>query len=380
MEIAAVIDSLSPSSEAMHVSDADVLVVDCGDEYDQAIELVGWWSDNRAGRPVIVVCRASSNGFVQRALGAGADDLVVVDSDPTGAISDQGAQHIVFAIEKAAARRRPPATPAEIVAPPPVTEHGAMICVLGPKGGIGKTITSSNLAVALATDGQRVVLVDLDLQFGDVALALGLRPERTIYDLAVSGGSLDAEKLDAYLMRHPTGLRVLAAPLRPDQASTITPEFLADVTAELRRMFDFLIVDTPPAFTPEVIGAIDASTDVCMVGMLDAPSLKNTRLGLETLELMGYPDHRITLVLNRANTSVGITGSDVESILGRTPDVLVPSHRDVARSVNAGEPIVLTQRRSEAGRAFTALASSFVPSELGSRRRRLSFGRRRREG
>src|SRR5207247_7423910 len=129
---------------------------------------------------------------------------------------------------------------------------------------------------------------DLDLQFGDVTLSLGMSPERTVYDLAKSGGTLDADKLDGYLMTHSSGVRVLAAPTRPDHASTISISFLRDVYAVLRSSFDYVIVDTPPGFTPEVIASIDSSTDICMVGMLDSLSLKNTKLGLETLELMGY--------------------------------------------------------------------------------------------
>ena len=133
----------------------------------------------------------------------------------------------------------------------------------------------------------------MDLQFGDVGLALGLRPDRTIYDLARSGGSLDAEKLDAYLPTHESGVRVLLAPMRPDQAGVVTPELLATVYPVLRRRATTSIVDTPPGFTPEVIASIDSSSDVCLVGMLDSLSLKNTKLGLETLELMGYAEERI---------------------------------------------------------------------------------------
>jgi pilus assembly protein CpaE len=255
-----------------------------------------------------------------------------------------------------------------------------MICVLGPKGGIGKTVTSSNIALSLAGRSKRVVLVDIDLQFGDVALTLGLRPETTSYDLATSGGSLDVAKIDAFLMTHHTGLRVLPAPVRPDQSSVVTAEFLGDVFAMLRKEYQYVVVDTPPAFTPEVITTIDASTYVCMVGMLDSLSLKNTRLGLETLDLMGYPTDRIRVVLNRANTSVGITGRDVVEILGRPPDILVPSSRGIPRSVNQGEPVVLSQRRSEAARAFNALTDLFYQStspaaRSGKRRGRLSRSR-----
>ena len=111
--------------------------------------------------------------------------------------------------------------------------------MLGPKGGSGKTLVSANLGVALAEAGQRVAIVDLDLQFGDVALCLGLAPERTFYDLALAGGTLDAQKLDAYLMTHSSGLRVLLAPTRPDQASAVSVELIRDVYAlaalDLRR-------------------------------------------------------------------------------------------------------------------------------------------------
>jgi pilus assembly protein CpaE len=235
----------------------------------------------------------------------------------------------------------------------------SMICVLGPKGGTGKTLTACNLAVGLARGGQKVALVDLDLQFGDVGLALGLAPDRTIYDLAKSGGSLDAEKIGAYLAEHVSGLNVLLAPTRPDHAGLVTVEFLREVYAALRASHDFVVVDTPPGFTPEVIASIDSSSHICIVGMLDSLSLKNTKLGLETLSLMGYDTERISLVLNRADSRVGITREDVVAIVGRAPDVLVPSDREISRSVNEGLPIVLANERSEAARAFRSLATLY---------------------
>ena len=151
------------------------------------------------------------------------------------------------------------------------------------------------------------------------AWRLGLRPDRTIYDLARSAGSIDAEKLDAYLATHDSGARVLLAPTRPDQAGVVTPELLATVYPVLRSMSDYVIVDTPPGFTPEVITSIDSSSDICLVGMLDSLSLKNTKLGLETLELMGYAEERTRLVLNRADSRVGITPADVHGDRGPQP-------------------------------------------------------------
>ncbi len=345
-----VVSALFPPSETLKRSEADVLIIGCREGSDEALALMDWWHSARPGRPCVVFCPSSNNGFVEEAFAVGADDLIVLEPGPT--VSEFARRHVEFALRKAVARNSSSSDQG--------LDVGKLICVLGPKGGIGKTITACNLAVALAQAGKQTVLVDLDLQFGDVALSLGLTPETTAFDLAVSGGGLDSEKLDAFLLKHSSGLRVLAAPARPDQAASVSPEFIADVYSLLRDEYDFIIVDTPPSFTPEVITSIDGSTYVCMVGMLDALSLKNTRLGMETLELMGYDPDRVRVVLNRANTSVGITRNDVVSILGRVPDILVPSHRDIARSVNEGAPVVISQRRSEAARAFEGLAGLFT--------------------
>jgi pilus assembly protein CpaE len=356
--LSAVVGELAPAADVIQKSDADVLLVACAEQTEAALALVAWWAGNRPARPVVVLAPASPNGFVGRAFAAGADDLVVI-AHPGGAVSQETSQELVFALQKAVARRSTPQ-------PENGNGHGAMICVLGPKGGTGKTVTAANLGISLAELGKRVVLVDLDLQFGDLALALGLSPAGTAYDLATAGGSLDAGKVDAYLVDHPSGVRVLMAPTRPDQASSIKIELLRELFPVLRDSYDYVVADTPPGFTPEVIASIDASSEVCMVGTLDAPSLKSTKLGLETLELMGYDMKRVRLVLNRADSNVGVTHNDVLAILGRPPDVLVPSHRDVTRSVNEGVPVVLSQRRSEAAKAFRALAQTYAPVDAGS--------------
>jgi pilus assembly protein CpaE len=293
---------------------------------------------------VIVLLEGLADGFVRRAFEAGADDLVALPATSA---------EIRFALEKGLARKSGSAGPEAVGTAP-------MIVVLGPKGGTGKTLTCTNLGVALAEKGKRVALVDLDLQFGDLGLALGLRPERTLHDLARSGGSLDATKLDSYLGTHSSGVRVLMAPTRPDQASSVSVALLRDVYAVLTATHDFVIIDTPPGFTPEVIAAIDRSTHVCAVAMLDSLSLKNTKLGLETLDLMGYDSARVSLLLNRADTKVGITPEDVLAIMGRQPNVLVPSDRDIPRSVNDGKPITSSKSSSRAAGAFRELADIYL--------------------
>jgi pilus assembly protein CpaE len=321
----------------------------------------------------MVLGHGSPNGFLRRAFEAGADDIVMLPATP---------EQVRFEIHKLLARKQGAVTPT-------IPDSSRLVCVLGPKGGTGKTLTSTNLSVCLAQRGERVALIDLDLQFGDVALCLGLPPERTVYDLAQSPGALDFDKLDAVLATHSSGVRTLIAPRRPDQASAVGAELLREVYGILRASFDWVIVDTPPGFTAEVITSIDSSTEVVMVGMLDSLSLKNTKLGLETLELMKYDPDRIFLLLNRAHSRVGISQSDVEAVLGRTPDVFIPSDREIPRTVNEGIPIVVARPQSEPAEAFGHLtdllagqassdervaATVAAPAESAPRRR--FFGRK----
>jgi pilus assembly protein CpaE len=128
-----------------------------------------------------------------------------------------------------------------------------------------------------------------------------------------------------------------------------------------------------------VIAAIDASSDVCIIGMLDSLSLKNTKLGLETLELMGYDPDRIRLLLNRADSRVGISQDEVAAIVGRVPDVLVPSDRDIPRMLNEGMPIVSAKSDSEAAQAFRSLGNLYLATEASANgSKRSGFLRRKR--
>jgi pilus assembly protein CpaE len=363
VQIVGVVEGLDESWKTLQETPTDLLVVACAGYSDRVLFLVEGAVRENPDRPVVVLCSSPQNGFVRRVFEAGADDFVTLSDRP-----DQ----VAFALQKAIARKEGAALATGVALAP-------MICILGPKGGTGKTVTACNLGVSLAMAGQRVVIVDLDLQFGDVGLSLGLEPDKTVYDLAKSGGSLDAEKIDGFLATHHSGVRALLAPTRPDHASVVSVEFLREVYALLRSTNDFVIVDTPPGFTAEVIASIDSSSHVCVVGTLDSLSLKNTKLGLETLELMGYRPDRIRLVLNRAGTRVGITSEDVEAVMGRKPDVFVPSDRDIPRSVNEGDPIVLAKERSEAARAFQHLAEGYRGRQSEAKKnghRRLLLGRR----
>jgi pilus assembly protein CpaE len=358
VEVVGMVEGLDEAWLTLQEVANDLLVIACAGHSEKALVLIDGAVKQRPSRPVVVVGYGSPNGFVNRVFEAGADDVVILPED---------SEAIRFALEKAVARKAGGSGA--------ITEgQGQLVCVLGPKGGTGKTLTATSLAVALSEMGQRVALIDLDLQFGDVGLCMGLRPDTTIYDLVRAGGSLDEEKLGDFLTTHHSGVEVLMAPSRPDHAAVVSVEFLREVYGVLRRMVDFVIIDTPPGFTPEVIATIDSASAICMVGMLDALSLKNTKLGLETLALMGFPHDRIKLVLNRARTRVGISEEDVVAIVERAPDVFVPSDRDIPRSVNEGTPLVTSQPQSEAAEAFRLLATKLLepePARAGGRLGRL---------
>jgi len=345
MQIVGYLRGVEESWTTLQDTPTDLLVVACSGYSERALSLIGGTVREHPGLPVVVLSQSSPDGFLSRLFEVGADDVVRLPESP---------ERVRFALQKVVARRRAAAVASGD------SHRGSMICVLGPKGGTGKTVTTTNLATALAASGKRVAVMDLDLQFGDLALCMGVRPETTIYDLATSPGSLDAEKLEAYLVPHESGARVLVAPTRPDQASVVTVEFLREIYAILRATSDFVVVDSAPGFTPEVISAIDASTHACVLGMLDTLSLKNTRLGLETLELMGYETDRVVLVLNRADSRVGISDDDVMRIVGRRPEIRVPSDVEITRSVNEGKPIVLGRPKSEAAQSFQRLADTFM--------------------
>jgi pilus assembly protein CpaE len=347
VEIVGFVTGIDDAWVRLHETANDLLLIASAGQSEAALSLIDNAVAERPRRPVVVLSHGSPNGYTRRVFAAGADDVVMLPVD---------AGEVLFALQKALARKAGSAEGSTFTRAP-------LVCVLGPKGGTGKTLTATSLAVALAEYGKSVALVDLDLQFGDVGLSMGLTPESTIFDLVRTGGSLDEEKLDGFLMTHSSGVKVLIAPSRPDHAAVVSVEFLRDVYTTLRSMVDFVIVDTPPGFTPEVIATIDNATSVCMVGMLDALSLKNTKLGLETLDLMGFPPENVTLVLNRARSRVGISDEEVVAIMGREPDVFVPSDRDIPRAVNEGKPILVAKPQSEASAAFRQLAAHYLAGD-----------------
>jgi pilus assembly protein CpaE len=251
--------------------------------------------------------------------------------------------------------------------------RGRIVTVFSPKGGTGKTVTATNVSSALAKfERKRTLLLDLDLQFGDAAIMLGLEPEKTIYDLVVAPGELDSEKLAGYTTKHSSGLEVLPAPLRPEDAELVTEAKLGRLLEVARETFDVIVVDTSPFFHGPMLATLDRTDELLLLCSLDVPTLKNLRLALQTLELLSFPKQRIRIVLNRANSKVGMKPNEVEGALGMKVRFEVPSDRAVPVAVNRGKPVVLDEEGADVSRAIRHMAHNLFPvAEAESRKRKL---------
>jgi pilus assembly protein CpaE len=248
------------------------------------------------------------------------------------------------------------------------SRRGKVVTVFSTKGGVGKTVVATNLAVALAKAGKRTILLDLDLQFGDTGIMLQLKPMRTIFDAMLQYDRLDEEMLGGFLTEHSSGLQVLLAPVHPEDAETITPSRVGRIIGLLQDMADVVVVDTPGAFNDIVLAALDRSDEVYALATMDVASIKNTRISLQKLAQLGYGNERVRIVLNRADSKVWIEAGEVESAIESEIVAKIPSDRLVPRSVNKGVPVVDDSPKSAVAKSLTALAEMIAlrNGEVGS--------------
>lgn len=243
---------------------------------------------------------------------------------------------------------------------------GRVITVFSPKGGVGKTTMAVNLALALADGGaRRVCIVDLDLAFGDVAITLQLFPTHSIEHAVGGEDHMDFALVEPLLTRHAESVMVLAAPSLPDARDRITPLLISKLLATLRRHFDYIVVDTAPAFDEQTLTALDETDECVVVATLDVPTLKNVKVALETMDMLNVAEDHRHLLLNRADDAVGIGPDKVEAILGMPVASAVASSIDVAAATNAGSPIMLSSPDAPASRSIRALALTLSGDDSG---------------
>ncbi len=234
--------------------------------------------------------------------------------------------------------------------------RGRVISVMSPKGGVGKTTVATNLAVGLARLAPMgVVIVDLDLQFGDVATGLGLEPNYTITDAVGGAASADAMVLKAYLTPHPSGLYAMCAPLRPDEADLIKPAQISTLVSQLSLEFPFVVLDTSPGIGEEVLAILELATDGIWVCGMDIPSIRGLNIGLDVLRQLDLMPPSNTIVLNFANKHSGLSVKDVEDTVGLPVDIVLPHSRTLPFSTNAGVPLLQDDRKDPAAKGLKKL-------------------------
>jgi pilus assembly protein CpaE len=330
-----------------------------------ALALAGALQQGTPDISVLLIRRQESGELIRQALNVGVKGVLSSASDET-AVRTAAAR----AVEIARTLRGrlgggAPTDNGEGRAP------GKVVTVFSSKGGCGKTFLSTNLAVSLARNGAEVALVDLDLHFGDVAIMLHLFPSHTIYDAAqTQNPSLDALSLKSFLTRHDSGIWALVAPTEPTVADTINPGTIGNILKLLRSAFDYVVIDTPPAFSEPVLAAFDESDWLVMLATLDVPSIKNLRLTLQTMELLHFPKGRIRVVVNRADSKVGLRMPDVEKLLSSPVDTTIPSSRSVPLSVNKGSPIMLEEPKGPVAEAIRRVAAQLTEPQIGRTKQR----------
>jgi pilus assembly protein CpaE len=341
-----------------HVATAfaeDTIVLGPGVSESESFAIADYMRVHRPSLGVVLVRTEVTTPLLQDALRAGVREVV----DHRDLLGLQSAVKRSAALSAALREQATagPATPAQ----GQVVARGTIVTVFSAKGGCGKTTLATNLAAALADRGRReVVIVDMDLSFGDVAIALQLFPAHTVADALPMASSLDGEALRAILTPHSPGLSALVAPVDPGTGESVPATLVTKILELLREQFDYVVVDTPPAFDDQVLAAIDVSDVVALIATLDVPALKNLKLTLETLELLNYPKDRWHVVLNRADSKVGLTVKDVEDTL-RTPIAAhIPSSRDVPSAINRGVPIMLDDPKHPVSVAIRAFAEGRI--------------------
>lgn len=346
-----------PASQAVEAiaggaSTVEVVALGPGLALEASLDLARRFDLERPEVSVVLIAPPSPELWAE-AMRAGVRDILHPDAGSTELLQ------VMERASQTAVRRR-----ANLVPPAGVADSGPsghVITVVSPKGGSGKTTIATNLAVGLAqTAPEEVVIVDLDLQFGDVAGALQLIPEHTIADAVRSPDTLDATALKVLLTPHSSGLYALCAPDSPVEGEQIRSEAVTAVVERLREHFRYVVIDSSAGLNEVTLSALEASTDIALVCSMDVPSVRSLRKVVDALDQVGMTAQHRHVVLNRADSRVGLSAEDVQATVGLPVDVTVPSSRAVPLAVNQGIPLLMGNARHPVSKQLSQLVGRFV--------------------
>jgi pilus assembly protein CpaE len=348
------------------VASSDVRMVLLGPSYSEgsAMDEVRTLHNEDPSLIVMLVAEEVTSDLLRQAMRSGVSDVIETPLDE---------QKVEEAIERFAhdVLKRPKSAGSTPSAPtaPEAGEKGRIITVWSAKGGSGTTVVSTNVALLLnRIQDKKVVLVDADLQFGDVCLVLQLEPKFTMVNAAHELHHLDSELLESLLTEHPSGLKVLAAPLEPAFADDITTAGLMHMIEILQDNYDYIIVDTASMLDELILSLVEKSDQVLMVVDMDLPSVKNAKLALDTLRLLKFSTGAVSLVMNRSNSRSKLDNKEIEAALKISIDAAVPSDALVAASVNEGRPVVESEPKSKVAKGLegvAALVAENIPDSSG---------------
>jgi pilus assembly protein CpaE len=337
--------------EELTARGAEVVALGPGIPHDSALALARAIDHERPDISTVIVAEPSTE-LLQSALHAGARDVIAPEAP---------SQQLRSAFERAFGAAEARRNVFEAI-DTDGGERGRVIVTVCPKGGAGKTTISTNLALGLARVApEQVVVVDLDLQFGDVANALGLLPDATFTDATRSLDRLDATTLKANLVAHSSGLYVLCAPLTPTEVEEVGSAHVERVLTLLAQSFRYVVVDTASGLDEYALSALELATDIVLLSATDVPSIRSTQKEVAALRVLGKPDQRWHFVLNRADARTGLTIEAIETAVGISVDVAIPSSRSVPVSLNNGVPIIDGDPRAPVSLAMAQLVRLVAP-------------------
>jgi len=349
----------------------DVLVAGPSLGTRSGLQRLGLIREELPGMSVVLAFSRRPDGSLREIVRAGAIDLLQLPVDD---------KELVESIDRAIELAQT-ATPVStsVTAPaaamtalePAERPLGRVFTISSATGGCGKTFFATNIAYFLVRHtGKRVCVLDLDLQFGEVVTALRLRPKFTIFD-ALQREDTDEDDLRAhieeYTVSHETGVHVLAAPREPSEADRITPPDVTRIIEAVRKQFDYIIVDTPPQLNESVLAAFDLSDMLYVMATLDLPSVRNMSVFLSTLDRLKISTDNVKLILNKAESDVGIDIEQVTKLFPQGFQSVLPYAKEVSRSINLGMPVMAASPQAEISRLMATGMRPLLPAEAQAR-------------
>ncbi|MGF7186894.1 pilus assembly protein CpaE [Desulfitispora alkaliphila] len=302
---------------------------------------------------VILIGTVQSDELLRRSMQSGAGDFLEI---PFSKAKLQNAILSLYAIKR---EQRKQITQNPLIIPNRQTN---IISVLSSKGGVGKTILATNMAVSLKKQTREdVLLMDLDLQFGDIAEVLDIPAKKSIVNLIKDKDNIDISELEKYLLTHRSGIKILAAPMKPEQADLISGQDVADIILLFSRIFDYIVIDLPPLFNEVVMTSLDKSNHLLMVTTMEIPSIKNLKSGIDVLKRLKYPQENVTLILNRYNEGWHLKFKDVTEYFGLKDIVCISDNPEVvSMSINSGEPLVTMYKNTKIAEQINDISKQFI--------------------